>query len=130
MSRNTDRLKYVLPYQKEWNAEEKAFRDACDLCQATQRKEKSRVTGLSDKVSKLDFEGRAANADPHVISFCNKYPQFVDDLATELYIQARILYSKASKMDTALMVNMAHVILKLPLDSPTRIRCKTIFDQM
>lgn len=128
--RSSDRYKYSVNYKKEWDAEEKAFRDECDLSQANQRKEKSRVTGLSEKVSKLDFDGRAANADPNLIKFCNKYPQFVDDLATELYIQARQMYCHGSKMDTALMVNMAHIITRLPVDSPARKRCQTIYDQM
>lgn len=88
------------------------------------------MTNLSEKVSKLDFTGRAANADPNLIIFCEKYPQFVDDLATELYIQARSLFARGSKMDTPLMVNLAHVITKLPVDSPTRKRCQTIYSQM
>jgi hypothetical protein len=128
--RRSDKFKYIVPYQKEWDAEEKAFRTVCEGCQDAQRKEKSRVTNLSEKVSKLDFEGRAANADPNLITFCEKYPHFVDDLATELYLQARMLFGRGSKMDTHLMVNMAHVITKLSVDSPTRKRCQTIYNQM
>lgn len=128
--RRSDKFRYQVSYQKEWDAEEKAFRLVCEGCQDSQRKEKSRVINLSGKVAKLDFAGRAANADPNLITFCEKYPQFVDDLATELYLQARMLFGRGSKMDTPLMVNLAHVITKLPEDNPTRKRCQTLYDQM
>lgn len=129
--RHVDKMKYPIPYQDQMNEEEKLWRIGVEGSQGAQRKEAARVTGLSGKVGKLTFEERVESADPFLISFCEKYPQYIDDLATELYIQARVLYDKGgNKMDTTLTVNMAHVISKLPVDSPTRKRCQAIYDFM
>lgn len=128
--RHTDRLKYTPIFQKEMDEERKSHQDSCESCQATKRKETSRITSLSTKVAKLDLAGRANLAEPFIITFCNKYPHYIDDLALELYISARVAFSRGYKMDTPLTVNLAYIITRLPEDSPMRKRCLLIYSQL